>query len=372
VKDPFRSGPPATAPRGRAVARGAPDNPASRFERVRTVALDDAPEVQDDDSGEAPPVPTLYLRDPTRTLLAHNESPDLGFDTSLNPYRGCAHGCSYCYARPTHEYLGFSAGLDFETRVLVKEEAPALLRKALSAPGWRPRVVALAGVTDAYQPVERRLRLTRRCLEVFAEFLNPVGIVTKSSLVARDADLLGELARRGAAAVHISLTTLDRALQAKLEPRASAPRARLAAIEALAAAGVPVGVMVAPVIPGLTDHEIPALLEAAASAGARFASHVMLRLPHGVKEIFAGWLERHVPLRREHVLARVREMRGGALDDARFHARMRGTGTYAAQIHALFDLTCRRVGLAGERPALSTAAFRRPQDAQLALFQARG
>ncbi len=355
-------------PSGRLVARGATENPANRFERLHTVADPDLEAPPEDDLGEPPPVPTLYLRDPTRTLLAHNDSPDLGFDTSLNPYRGCGHGCNYCYARPTHEYLGFSAGLDFETRILVKEDAPELLRRALASPRWQPRVVALSGVTDAYQPIERKLELTRRCLEVFAEFRNPVAIITKSALVARDADLLGELAGHGAAAVHISVTCLDRELQRRLEPRAATPQRRLAAIEALAAAGVPVGVMVAPVIPGLTEHEIPAILAAAARAGARSAGHVLLRLPHGVAGLFESWLERHVPERKQRVLARIREVRGGALNDPRFHSRMRGSGLYAEQIHALFELGCRRAGLLREHASLSTAAFRRPGDAQLALL----
>jgi DNA repair photolyase len=359
---------PSPPPRGRLVARGAAENPANRFERLRTVADPELEPPPEDDLGEPPPVPTLYLRDPTRTLLAHNDSPDLGFDTSLNPYRGCSNGCAYCYARPTHEYLGFSAGLDFETRILVKEDAPELLRRVLAQPRWQPRVVALSGVTDAYQPIERKLRLTRRCLEVFAEFRNPVAIITKSALVARDADLLGELARHGAAAVHISVTSLDRELQRRLEPRASAPGHRLAAIETLAAAGVPVGVMVAPVIPGLNDHEIPGILAAAARAGARNAGHILLRLPHGLAELFESWLERHVPERKQRVLARIREVRGGALNDPRFHSRMRGSGLYAEQIHALFELGCRRAGLLRERATLSTAAFRRPGDAQLALL----
>jgi DNA repair photolyase len=356
------------APRGRLIARGAADNPANRFERLRTVAdpdLEPAPEGED---GEPPPVPTLYLRDPTRTLLAHNDSPDVGFDTSLNPYRGCSHGCSYCYARPTHEYLGFSAGLDFETRILVKEDAPELLRKALSSPRWEPRVVALSGVTDAYQPVEAKLRLTRRCLEVFAEFRNPVTIITKSALVARDADLLAELARHDAASVNVSITSLDDRLRRALEPRASSPKSRLAAIETLAAAGVPVGVLCAPVIPGLNDAEIPAILAAAAEAGAREAGWVMLRLPHGVKELFAAWLDRHAPERKARVMARVGEVGGGSLYDSRFHTRQRGTGVYAEQIRSLFELSKRRAGLASRGTALSTAAFRRPGGAQLSLL----
>jgi DNA repair photolyase len=356
------------APRGRLIARGAADNPANRFERLRTVADADLEQPPDGEDGEPAPVPTLYLRDPTRTLLAHNDSPDVGFDTSLNPYRGCSHGCSYCFARPTHEYLGFSAGLDFETRILVKEDAPELLRKALASPRWKPQVVALSGVTDAYQPIEAKLRLTRRCLEVFAEFRNPVSIITKSALVARDADLLAELASVGAASVHISVTSLDDSLRRVLEPRASSPRSRLAAIETLAKAGVPVGVMCAPVVPHLNDAEIPAILAAAAEAGAREAGWVMLRLPHGLKELFADWLERHFPERKSRVMARVGEVGGGTLYDSRFHTRQRGTGVYAEQIRALFELSKRRARLTGGRIPLSTAAFRRPGTAQLSLL----
>jgi DNA repair photolyase len=273
-----------------------------------------------------------------------------------------------CYARPTHEYLGFSAGLDFETRILVKEDAPELLRRTLAAPRWEPRVIALSGVTDAYQPVEARLGLTRRCLEVLAEFRNPTVVVTKNRLVARDADLLGELARHAAASVFVSLTSLDPELQRRMEPRASSPRLRLQAIEALAAAGVPVGAMVGPVIPGLNDHEIPAILAAAAAAGARFASWILLRLPFGVAPLFTAWLERHYPERKAKVLHRIQEVRGGRLNDPRFGSRMRGEGLYAGQIESLFGLAARRAGLARRGPALSTRSFRRPSGPQLALF----
>ena len=288
--------------------------------------------------------------------------------TSTGTFYAAGLATHNCYARPSHEYLGFSAGLDFETRILVKEDAPELLRKELSSRRWEPRVVVLSGVTDAYQPVEAKLRLTRRCLEVFAEFRNPVSIVTKSSLVARDADLLASLASSGAASVSVSVTTLDEALRRALEPRASSPQSRLAAIEALAKAGVPVGVMCAPVIPGLNDSEIPAILAAAAQAGARWAAHVVLRLPHGLAELFESWLERHRPERRERVMARIREVRGGRVNDPNFHSRMRGEGIYAEQIHALFELTRRRAGLASQGPELSTAAFRRPGGAQLDLL----
>jgi DNA repair photolyase len=350
---------------------GAASNPPNRFDRLHY-----EPEAAEDVGLEPeelePDLDVRYLRDPSRSIVATNDSPDVGFDASVNPYRGCTHACAYCFARPTHEYLGFSAGLDFETRILVKEDAPALLRRALAAKSWQPRVVALSGVTDAYQPIERRLGITRRCLEVLAAFRNPVAIVTKSRLVARDADLLGELARFDAASVWISITTLDPELQRRMEPRAPRPSLRLAAIEALAKAGVPVGVLVAPVVPGLTEHEMPGILRAAAEAGARHAGYVVLRLPHGVKELVDEWLVRHYPERRDKVLNRVRALRGGRLYDSRFATRQRGEGAFADQIAQLFAMGRRRAGIADERPALSTAHFRRPPDAgapQLSLFE---
>jgi DNA repair photolyase len=275
-----------------------------------------------------------------------------------------------CYARPTHEYLGFSAGLDFESRILVKENAPALLRKALSARSWQPQTIALSGNTDPYQPIERKLRITRGILEVLAEFRNPVGIITKNHLVTRDLDLLAELAAHQAAVVNVSVTTLDPALRAVMEPRTATPARRLDAIRAVADAGIPVGVMVAPVIPGLTDHELPAILEAAAAAGATRAGWIPVRLPHGVAPLFEQWLADHRPERREKVLNRIREMRGGALNDARFGSRMRGQGIFAEQTGALFRATCKRLGLNVERRPLSTAAFRVPVQpgGQLGLF----
>ena len=326
------------------------------------------PDPEPDADGDSPGPATELLRDPSRTILAHNDSPDLGFDTSVNPYRGCEHGCAYCYARPTHEYLGFSAGLDFETKILVKAEAPALLRRALTGRGYTPRPIALSGVTDCYQPAERRLRITRGCLEVLAELRNPVMIVTKSALVARDVDLLAELARHHAAAVSLSVTTLDPALQRSLEPRAPRPTLRLGAIEKLAKAGIPVGVMVAPVIPGVNDHEIPRILQAAADAGARFAVRVLLRLPHGVAPLFEAWLERHQPGRRSKVWSRLRALHGGRLYDARFGARQRGQGVFADEIGRLFELGCRRAGLATHGPKLSTRAFLRPGGEQMPLL----
>jgi DNA repair photolyase len=339
------------------AGRGVASSPAGRFEELR-VELDD--EAEDAHRRGARGASTRYYRDASRSALSYNRSPDVGFDTSLNPYRGCEHGCSYCYARPTHEYFGLSAGLDFETRIFVKEDAPALLQRALTAPAWEPRPIALSGVTDPYQPAERKLRLTRSCLEVLARFRNPVSVITKSRLVERDRDLLGELARDEAAHVHLSITTLDGDLARDLEPRAAQPTARLAAIASLAAAGVPVGVLVAPVIPGLNDHEIPAILAAAKDAGARWAGFVLLRLPHGVKNLFEEWLQVHRPERRAHVLSQIRETRRGALSDSRFGVRMRGEGPRAEQIAQLFALTARRAGLDRSAPPLSTSAFRRP------------
>jgi DNA repair photolyase len=334
--------------------RGAADNPPNRFEHARH-------ERDPDEDVEPEPAPnTQFLADASRTIIATNDSPDVGFEASINPYRGCEHGCIYCYARPTHEYLGFSAGLDFETKIMVKERAPELLRRALAAPGWRPKPLALSGVTDPYQPVERRLRLTRRCLEVLAEFRNPVVVITKNRLVVRDADLLGALARFDASAVFLSITTLDAALARALEPRTSTPSARLGAIAALAGAGVPVGVLVAPLIPGLTDHELPAIVAASAEAGATFAGYTPLRLPLAVAPLFEDWLERHAPRRKARVLGRIRALRGGRLNDARFGARMRGQGPFADLIAQLFAAACRDAGLGGRALNLSTAAFRRP------------
>jgi DNA repair photolyase len=362
--------PGAPAPRG----RGAVQNPANRFERLRVevdaevqaeagdVATAEGAAAQPDPPAAAPAArcETEYLRDTSRSLITHNDSPDVGFSVSLNPYRGCEHGCIYCYARPTHEYLGFSAGLDFESRILVKEEAPRLLRRELAAPGWQPQTLVMSGVTDPYQPVERRLGITRGCLEVLAEARHPVAVITKSELVTRDLDLLVELASHQAARVFLSITTLDGELARRMEPRASHPRDRLKAVARLADAGVPVGVMVAPVVPAITDHEIPRILEAAAQAGARAAGFIVMRLPGAVAGLFEAWLERHFPNRRDKVLNRIRELRGGRLNDPRFGSRMRGEGIFADQIRALFESARRRHGLDQPLPELSAAAFRRP------------
>jgi DNA repair photolyase len=342
--------------------RGTPENPPNRFEK-----LSYQPDPESDDP-EQPAARTQFLKDSSRSLITYNDSPDVGFEASINPYRGCEHGCIYCYARPTHEYLGFSAGLDFETKILVKEDAPELLRKELASRRWKPKILAISGVTDPYQPIERRLELTRRCLEVLAEFRNPVMIVTKNQLVARDVDLFKPLAEHRAVAVFVSVTTLDSDLARVMEPRTSTPQNRLAAIETLAGAGVPVGVMVAPTIPGLTDHEMHSIINAAVSAGARYAGYVVVRLPHAVKELFESWLEQHFPDRRKKVLSHIRDMRGGKLNDPKFGSRMRGEGAYSEQIKSMFKLACRKAGIEGNHVSLSTESFRRPNAPQMSLF----
>ena len=348
--------------------RGAAENPPNRFEKLAYIP---DPDLTDPLEEIEPAIKTQFLKDSSRSIIAYNDSPDVGFDASVNPYRGCEHGCIYCYARPTHEYLGFSAGLDFETRILVKEDAPELLRKELSSPRWKPQVVAMSGVTDCYQPVERRLKLTRGCLEVFAEFRNPVAIVTKNHLVTRDVDILKDLAQYNAAGVCVSVTTLDPELARVMEPRTSKPADRLEAIETLTKAGVPAGVMVGPVIPGLTDHETMAIVAAAANAGARFAGYIVMRLPYAVKDLFVTWLEEHYPARKKKVLSHILDIRGGKLNDPRFKSRMKGEGVFAEQIRGMFTLACRKAGIIGRSPGLSVAAFRRPPDAanpQLSLF----
>jgi len=337
--------------------RGAADNPSNRFEPLH---------LERDENwnpDEDPALTTRFYRDASATIINYNDSPDIGFRASINPYRGCEHGCIYCYARPTHEYLGFSAGLDFESRIMVKENAPELLRKELASPKWKPQVIAMSGVTDCYQPAERKFKITRGCLEVLAEFRNPVGIVTKNHLVTRDIDLLQTLAAHRAVVVFVSVTTLDPALASKLEPRASLPQHRLAAIRALCEAGIPAGVMTAPMIPALNDHEVPNIIDAAVGAGAQFAGYVALRLPFGLGPLFEDWLARHFPDRKEKVLNRVRALRGGKINDPNFGTRMRGEGIFADQMEALFATACRKAGIGGQGPELSTAAFRVPASA---------
>ena len=342
--------------------RGVEDNPPNRFEQIQL-------EPDADWNSEEDSLPrTQFFKDHSKTVIARNDSPDVGFTASLNPYRGCEHGCIYCYARPTHEFLGFSAGLDFESKIMVKEDVPELLRAELISPKWEPQVIFMSGVTDCYQPVEAKLQLTRRCLEVLAEFRNPVFIISKNRLVTRDLDLLSELVRHQAATVWLSITTLDPELRKVMEPRTSPPSARLDAIRELARAGIPVGVNVAPVIPGLTDHEMPAILQAAADAGARAAGYTVVRLPYGVAPLFEKWLGTHFPGRKDAVLNRLRAMRRGKLNDSQWGTRMHGEGIFADQIGQMFEVARRKAGIQGHGGELSAAAFRRPLGAQLPLF----
>jgi len=341
--------------------RGSASNPKNRFETIERIA-----EPSDDEISSPH---TQFLTDSSKSIIAYNDSPDVGFDASVNPYRGCEHGCVYCYARPTHEYLGFSAGLDFETKIMVKEDVPDLLRQELSSRNWKPQVLALSGVTDCYQPIEKKRRITRRCLEVLLEFRNPTVIITKNFLVTRDIDILSELARYQCIGVTISVTTLDSKLAAVMEPRASSPPRRLAAIRMLAEAGIPVGYLQAPMIPGLTDAEAPAIAQAAVEAGATFAGFVALRLPFAVKSLFEQWLEQHFPDRKEKVLNRIRAIRGGKLNDPNFKTRMRGEGIFAEQMTELFQLACKKAGITKRWPDLTTQYFRRSGASQLSLFQ---
>lgn len=342
--------------------RGAAENPANRFDRIVF-----EPDPEWDSLQDASPK-TQFFKDHTRSFITYNDSPDVGFSAGINPYRGCEHGCVYCYARPSHEYFGLSAGLDFETKIFVKENAPQLLRKELSAASYKPQVIALSGNTDCYQPVERRLKLTRGCLEVLAEFRNPVGIITKNRLIERDADVLKELSKYECVEVFISVTSLDSQLAGKMEPRTSRPQDRLRAIECLRKEGIPVGVLVAPVIPALTDHEIPSILKACAAAGAQFAGFTVLRLPFAVKDIFAHWLEQHFPERKDKVLNRIKEIRGGKLNDPNFGSRMSGQGVFAKHIEDLFEVAKKHSGIPDKMPSLSTRSFRKFNGQQLLLF----
>ena len=342
--------------------RGASDNPVNRFEGHYLEYDEDLP-----DDERANPETQLF-KDDTKNIISYNQSPDISFDAAVNPYRGCEHGCIYCYARPFHEYLGFSSGLDFETKIMVKYDAPELLRKQFRSPKWEPQDVALSGITDVYQPIERKLEITRKCLEVFVEFRNPVGIITKNHLVTRDIDLLKELAAYHCVKVNLSITTLDKSLSQKMEPRTSVPARRLKAVEELAKAGIPVGVMVAPIVPGITDHEVASILRDAANAGAESAGYIILRLPYKVKDLFSDWLEQHFPDRKEKVMNRIKDIRGGAITNSEFGKRMRGEGNFFQQIEETFAIHARKHGLDKKRSALTTRNFIKSHGDQLTLF----
>ena len=347
--------------------RGAASNRSGRYERHQREAFDDGWGTIDE---AEPPLRTEVRPDASRTVITRNESPDIGFDRSINVYRGCEHGCVYCYARPTHAYLGLSPGQDFESRIFAKHDAPAQLERELARPGYVCRMIAMGTNTDPYQPTERRLALTRGVLEVLERHDHPVGIVTKSALVTRDADILSRMAERRLATVSLSVTTQDREIARTMEPRASTPAKRLEAIRALRDAGVPVGVIVAPIVPGLTDHEIESILEAARDAGAERAGYVVLRLPQEVRALFLEWLSVHAPNKTKRVVSLLQGMRAGRLNDASFGTRMSGSGPYAALIAARFAAATKRLGLERRGPELDTGRFRPPSrdPAQLSLF----
>src|SRR3954471_6546863 len=326
--------------------RGALSNAVGRYEKQTRVLVDDG---WDDgwraEDGTPPALRTEVVYDATRSIISRNKSPDISFDQSINPYRGCEHGCIYCFARPSHAYLGMSPGVDFESRLFAKPNAAALLAKELSAPGYVPKVIAMGTNTDPYQPLEKKMRITRSILEVLRDFKNPVAIVTKSPLILRDIDILSDMAKMGLAKAALSVTTLDRKLARVMEPRAGTPQRRLQAIQGLSDAGIPAGVMFAPAIPALNDHEMEAVLLAAADHGARSAGYVLLRLPLEIKDLFREWLEANAPDRAKHVMTLVRSMRGGKDYDSQWHTRMRGTGPYAEMIARRFHLAAGRLGL---------------------------
>jgi len=342
---------------GKGKRRGALSNPSGRFEARRLDPDLGEPPVGE---GEHPLPPTTIIPEITRTIITRNDSPDVPFDRSINPYKGCEHGCIYCFARPTHSYIGLSPGLDFETKIVSKPDAARLLREELRRPGYRCDVMALGSNTDPYQPVERRLGITRSVLEVLSEHDHPVGIVTKSTLVLRDLDLLASMARRRLAGVMISVTTLDGDLAARMEPRAPAPARRLETLRALSDAGIPAGALVSPIIPGLTDDGIERILEACARAGAMAAGYVLLRLPYETRALFVEWLERHYPLKAGLVLSLLRQSRGGRPDHKAFGSRMRGRGPWAGLIRRRFEVARRRHGLEDRLPDLDRARFRPP------------
>jgi DNA repair photolyase len=347
--------------------RGAGLNIEGRFESARREAVDDGWETQLPEEPARPK--TVVTIERAKSIITRNDSPDIPFSYSINPYRGCEHGCVYCYARPSHAYLNLSPGLDFETRIFAKTNAAQLLRAELAKPGYRCETISLGANTDPYQPAERELAITRSILQVALECNQPVGIVTKNALVERDLDLLAPMAHKGLAAVFVSVTTLDHGIARRMEPRASAPARRIEAIRALSAAGVPVGVMVAPVVPFLTDSELEPILMAARDAGAVSAGYVLLRLPYEVKDLFKEWLERCFPLKAAHVMSRVHQMREGRDNDPNFGSRLRGTGEFAQLLRWRFDKACKRLGLNENRRSLDCSQFRPPRlDGQMGLF----
>lgn len=340
--------------------RGVQSNPKNRFEsRENTYEYID----------ELTPSPkTELIIDHSKTILSYNQSPDIPFNVSLNPYRGCEHGCSYCYARPFHEFLGMSSGLDFETKIMVKEKAPELLTKELSAKKWKPQLISFSGITDPYQPIEKKLKITRNCLKVLADFKNPVAIITKNDMVKRDIDILKSMAEINTVSIMISITTLDNDLCNKMKPRTSRPQNRLNAIKELTENGIPTGVMIAPTIPGLNNHEIPKIIEQAKLHGAHFIGYTILRLPFAVEQLFKDWLQTHFPAKFNKVMSLLSDCRDGNIKEKRLHHRMTGKGKYAKQISDLFNLSMKKHNLTTKGPELNTALFKNPNDKQILLF----
>ncbi len=345
--------------------RGASFNTPNRFDRFHLEPI----EMDWDENENDRPIRTVFYKDTSKTILAKNDSPDIGFTYSINPYRGCEHGCIYCYARPSHEYLGFSAGIDFESKIMVKLDAPELLEDAFRKKTWQPQTVCFSGNTDCYQPVERKLQLTRRCLEVFLNYRNPVGMITKNSLITRDTDVLKELASLDLVLVIISITSLNAELIRRMEPRTPPPDKRLETVEALASHGIPVCVNVAPIIPGLTDEEIPAILKESSAHGATYAAYTMLRLSGEIETLFTDWLQRELPERSGKITNRIKEVRNGKMNDTRWSIRMKGEGKIAETIRQLFHVNCEKYGLNKQRFECSVAHFRRPEKMQMEIFQ---
>jgi DNA repair photolyase len=367
-------GPAAPFPSRRAAGRGAVSNPSVRFDSQEAAPFDDGWDTLTHDVGDLPRLDTSLIRDSTRSAISWNTSPDIGFDRAVNPYRGCEHGCIYCYARPTHAYLGYSPGLDFETKLIYKPDVAELLEKELRKPGYQAKTLALGSNTDPYQPIERTLKLTRSILEVLDRYNHPVGIVTKSSGVLRDLDILSSMAKRNLARVHMSITTLDARLARVMEPRAATPARRLHAVAELTRAGIPAGVLAAPMIPALNDAEMEKILEASAKAGARHAGYVLLRLPLELRQMFEAWLHTHFPDRSKHVLSLIRQTRAGNLNDPRFHSRFTGQGVYADLLARRFTRAARQFGFGEARTQLDCQRFAVPagvsrsEPGQMSLF----
>jgi len=349
--------------------RAAQINPKNRFEKLHIENLPDEEILFDEGFPSDQKIKTVFYKDDSKSVIAKNDSYDVGFGYSFNPYRGCEHGCIYCYARPTHEYLGFSSGIDFETKIMVKEDAPSLLEKEFRKKSYKPDLIMFSGNTDCYQPIERKLKLTREALKVCLKYKNPVCIITKNSLIQRDIDVLKELAGLKLVTVTLSITTLDKNLAHKMEPRTSSPDMRLKTIEVMAKNNIPVGVNIAPIIPGLNDKEIPDILKESAKLGAAHAGKVMLRLPYSVKELFIEWLDREFPEKSKKIINSIKGVRGGKLNSSEWGKRFRGEGELAEAIHKLFYLSCKKYGLNSERDYISAEHFVKSPPEQIEMFR---